>query len=293
VDVELMLDGRAEIGESPIWDEDAGDLLWVDILPGLVHRFDPLTGQNRTMYVGQPVGAVALTNEGPLLLAVRDGFALLDQNGETALLIEVDADNAQGRMNDGACDARGRYWAGTTQADRAPGTGSLYRLDPPTSVVSIVTGATLPNGIDWSPDGELMYFIDSASGCVDVFSFDLDTGIPTDRRHLVVVPEAAGMPDGLTVDAEGYLWVALYRGGAVRRYAPNGQLDFIVDLPVSLVTSCAFGDPDLASLYITTASRGLDAEALRREPEAGGLFRVRPGVTGRPSNRFGRVGSRP
>lgn len=290
MELELVLDGRAEIGESPLWDPDTGHLLWVDILPGLVHRFDPRTGANVTVEIGQPVGAVALTRDERILLAVRDGFALLDPEGGVDMLVDVEAGNTDARMNDGTCDALGRYWAGTTQVDRAPGAGSVYRLDQPATVRRVITGATLPNGIDWSPDGESMYFIDSASRCIDVFTFEMSTGTLSDRRHIVEIPAADGMPDGLTVDANGYLWVALYRGGAIRRYTPGGALDRIVELPASLVTSCAFGDQDLGSLYITTATRGLDAEARKREPGAGGLFRIRPGVSGRAPNRFGSVG---
>jgi sugar lactone lactonase YvrE len=156
--------------------------------------------------------------------------------------------------------------------------------------VSVLTGATLPNGIDWSPDGTTMYFIDSISGCVDAFAFDMDSGIPGSRRHLIEIPAARGMPDGLTVDSEGFLWVALYRGGALHRYRPDGALDRVVDLPVSLVTSCAFGGPDLGTLFVTTATRGLDEQALRQQPGAGGIFRLRPGVEGLPAHRFGGQG---
>ena len=285
--MELVLDAHAEIGESPIWNPDSSELLWVDILAGLVHRFRPSDKSNATVGVGQPVGAVALTQDERLLLAVRDGFALLDADGAVQMLAEVEADNEQSRMNDGACDAQGRYWAGTTQADRAAGSGSLYRLQATGDVQREVANLTLPNGIDWSPDGRSMYFIDSATNCVDAFAFDGETGRVSDRRRLVEIPSEAGMPDGLTVDAEGCLWIAMYRGGALRRYSPAGELDRIVELPVSLVTSCTFGDTDLGTLYITTATRGLDSEALLAQPGAGGLFRLRPGVTGLPAHRFG------
>ncbi len=283
--MELVLDAQAEIGESPIWNPDTGELLWVDILPGLVHRYEPATGRDLTITVGQPVGALALCSDERILLAVRDGFALMDRSGRVRMVAEVESDDAQARMNDGACDARGRYWAGTTRADRAAGSGSLYRLESTGVVQRMLTELTLPNGLDWSPDGRTMYFIDSQTGYVDAFDFEMDSGALSDRRHLVAV-EGEAMPDGLTVDAEGCLWVALYRGGAVHRYTPTGALDRVVELPVSLVTSCTFGDQDLGTLYITTASRGLAPEARRLQPGAGGLFRLRPGVGGLPAHRF-------
>jgi sugar lactone lactonase YvrE len=284
---ELALDAAAEIGEGPIWDVDARELLWVDIPPGLLHRFKPEAGRDRSLDVGQPLGAVALRADGGLVLAVRDGFAVLVEDGNLRMLAEVETEKTGTRMNDGACDARGRFWAGTMDSKRTRGAASLYRLEPPASVRRVLEGVTISNGIDWSPDGETMFYVDSPSGCVDAFEFNADAGTIGRRRHLVEFPSDSGMPDGLTVDAEGFLWVALYGGGAVRRYSPEGRLDAVVELPVSLVTSCAFGDDDLGTLYITSASRGLDAAAREREPGAGGLFRVRPGVSGRLPHRFG------
>lgn len=282
---ELVLDARAELAESPVWDPVTGVLWWVDILPGLVHRFDPATGGSRSVGVGQPVGCVALARDGGLLAAVRDGFALLRPTGELVLLAEVEVDDLTARMNDGAVDARGRFWAGTTRADRAPGSGTLYRLGPPGTATAMVAGATLPNGIDWSPDGRTMYFIDSATNRVDRFEFDPVRGTLGERSTVVGIPADLGMPDGLTVDASGCLWVALYRGGAVHRYTPAGELDRVLELPVRLVTSVAFGDSDLGTLYVTTATRGLQGPALREQPGAGGIFALRPGVTGLPANR--------
>jgi sugar lactone lactonase YvrE len=189
-------------------------------------------------------------------------------------------------MNDGACDSRGRFWAGTMAGDKTPGAGSLYRLNPDGRVKRVLTGLTISNGIDWSLDGHTMYFIDSALGCVDAFDFDEERGCLSNRRHLIEVPPEDGMPDGLTVDADGFLWVALFRGAAVRRYSPEGKLQCVVDLPATLVTSCAFGDPDLGTLYVTSASRGLDEEGRHRQPHAGALFRLRPGVKGRQAEFF-------
>lgn len=289
--VELVLPVRADIAESPIWDDATGDLLWVDILAGLVHRFDPQSGVDCSVAAGQPVGAVALRDDGDLLLAVRDGFAVLSAEGVLRHLVEVEVAKPASRMNDGACDAAGRYWAGTTDVGRRPGAGSLYRLEAPAGVTRMLSEATLPNGIDWSPDGATMYFVDSATGFVDAFDFDLALGTFCRRRHLIEISTELGMPDGLTVDADGFLWVALYRGWAVHRYSPTGNLDRRIELPVALVTSIAFGDEDMGSLYVTTASRGLDETALQEQRGAGGIFRVRPGVCGLAPHRFRSGGS--
>lgn len=287
MDVELAIDAGAEIGEGPVWDAAAGVLLWVDIPPGLLHQFVPATGQTRSTRVGQPLGAVALRADGGLLLAVQNGFAVLGVDGTLQTIATVERSTGDMRMNDGACDARGRFWAGTMDPGRRHGAAALYRLEPPDRVERVLHGVTISNGIDWSVDGGTMYYIDSPSGRVDQFDFDVETGTIANRRGLIEIPPAEGMPDGLSVDADGFLWIALYGGGAVRRYSPGGKLDAVVELPVSLVTSCSFGDSDLGTLYVTSASRGLDADRRAREPAAGGLFRVRPGVVGQKPHRFG------
>jgi sugar lactone lactonase YvrE len=168
----------------------------------------------------------------------------------------------------------------------APGAGALYRLDPDLRVSRVVSGITLSNGLDWSPDHRQMYYIDSPTQGVDVFDFEVADGSLGPRRRLITIPRADGLPDGMTVDAEGGLWVALHGSGSIRRYTLDGRVDRIVRLPVSLVTSCAFGGPDLADLYITSIKLGLSEQALQAEPLAGALFRCRPGVRGLPAHRF-------
>jgi sugar lactone lactonase YvrE len=263
-------------------------LLWVDIPTGLIHEYDPSFGKDHVIDIGQPVGAVALRQGGGLVVACRDGFAFLEKSARLKFIAKVEADDPSRRMNDGACDPLGRFWAGTMAWDKTPGAGSLYRLDGDGHVQRMLTGLTISNGIDWSPDGRTMYFIDSALGYVDAFDFNPETGVPSNRRHLVKVPPEDGMPDGMAVDAQGFLWVAIFRGGRVCRYSPDGSLqpEHVVQLPVTLVTSCAFGDPDLGTLYITSAWRGLDDAARSTQTHAGALFRLRPGVMGREPNRF-------
>ena len=189
-------------------------------------------------------------------------------------------------MNDGKCDPQGRFWAGTTRMAHDAPIGVLCRLDADLSVHPMVDELWVSNGLDWTEDDSRMYFIDSFVQRVDVFDFEPATGAISNRRPLIEVPESWGFPDGMTLDAEGYLWVAFWGSSRVRRFDPEGRLDREIVLPVTQVSSCAFGGPDLRDLYITTAARGLDAAALEREPHAGGLFRARPGVQGRAANEF-------
>lgn len=285
--LERALPAGAELGEGARWDERSQTLYWVDILKGRVHAYTPAAASCRTIAVGQPVGALALREAGGLVLALRDGFAALDPGtGALSWIARVEDDRPDQRMNDGRCDAAGRFWAGTMAFDPSPGTGTLYRLDPGGRVTPMLGGLTISNGLDWSLDGRTMYFVDSGTQRIDAFDFDPASGSISGRRTFAAVPETAGMPDGLVVDADGGVWVALWGGGALHRYAADGALERVVPLPVTHPTSCAFGGPDLRDLYVTSASVELGLLARERQPDAGGLFRVRPGVAGRASHRF-------
>jgi sugar lactone lactonase YvrE len=289
---ELAQDVRAEIGEGPVWDDRSGRLHWVDIRAGLVHRFSPMDGSDVVLDVGQPVGSLGLGTSGGLVLALRDGFGLMPAGGDRiARLIEVEKALTGNRMNDGRCDAAGRFWAGTMSAspDHVVGAGSLYRLEElanSMSAVRVLGGLTVANGIDWSPDGRLMYYIDSPTQRIDVFDFDADSGAVSRRRPFVEIPKADGLPDGMLVDAEGGVWVALFRAGRVRRYSPSAEVKQEIEVPVTLVTSAAFAGPNLDDLYITTARHRLTPDERDRQTHAGSLFHCRPGPVGRLSHRF-------
>jgi sugar lactone lactonase YvrE len=287
IDVELAIDARAELGEGPVWDDRGRCLYFVDILGSRVHRFDPVEGSLRTYAVGQFVGAIALTERGDLVLAVRDGFARLDpETGAVGTIANVDSASPDRRMNDGCCDPAGRFWAGTMALDEQPDAGALYRLDSGGTVKTMVAPVSISNGIDWSADGTRMFFIDSPTQAVDVFDFDVASGAIANRRPFVRIAPALGMPDGLALDADDHVWVALWGGGAVHRYAPDGSLDRTVQLPVAYPTSCAFGGDGLRDLYVTTAAAKLSAAERASEPRAGGVFRCRPGPSGRLPHRF-------
>jgi sugar lactone lactonase YvrE len=285
ITAELVLDAGADVGEGPVWDAATGGLIWVDITSSVVHVWYP-DGRWRSWQVPEHVGAAVPRAAGGMMLAVRSGFASLADDGSVRVVAMVEADDAGTRMNDGKCDPQGRFWAGTMAYAETPGAGSLYRLDPDGAVHQVLTGLTISNGLGWSPDGTVMYYIDTASGGVDTFRFDAAAGAITGRRRLITVDPADGSPDGMTVDDEGCLWVALWGGGAVRRYRPDGTLDAVVPLPASQVTSCAFGGQDGGDLYITTAACGLSPRQRDAQSHAGGLFRCRPGVTGPPTTPF-------
>jgi sugar lactone lactonase YvrE len=192
-------------------------------------------------------------------------------------------------MNDGRCDPAGRFWAGTMSTEREPGAGSLYRLEQVGGALlpqRVLGGLTVANGIDWSPEGRLMYYIDSPTQRIDVFDFDVETGAISNRRIFAEIPKAEGLPDGMVVDAEGGVWVALFGAGRLRRYTPSAVVAQEIEVPVALVTSAAFGGPGLGDLYITTARHRLSAEERDRQIHAGSLFCCRPGPTGRLAHRF-------
>lgn len=281
---ELVADVGALLGEGPVWDDAAAVLYWVDIDRCEVHRFDPATGEDETADVGEPVGAVALRADGGLVLARKSGFATIGAWGAPPIdIVAVEQDNAATRMNDGACDRAGRFWAGTMHVELEPGHGSLYRLDPDSSITRVLTDVSISNGIAWSGDDRTMYYIDTPTGGIDAFDFDLATGTIGDRHRIVTIDSSDGWPDGLVVDSSGCLWVALWDGRAVRRYTADGELVGVVDVPVARVTKCAFGGPDLDEIYITTAAAD---QPDTTQPHAGGLFRACTGVRGTPANRF-------
>jgi sugar lactone lactonase YvrE len=288
VECELVLDAKAELGEGPIWDDRRQRLVFVDVMRGHIHEFDPATGKDRTVEVGRPVGCVALAERGDWIAGTADGFYRVDpKTGRRTLVAAVEADLPNNRMNDGYVDARGRLWAGTLGMGGLREQGSLYRLDVDGTVRRMLTRVTVSNGLDWSPDGRTFYFTDLALSRIDKFDFDPTMGTIANRRTFLEFPLEIGYPDGLIVDAEGFVWVGLWEGGSLHRYAPDGRLDVIVPVPAAQTTKCAFGGPDLTDLYITTARIGLDAAARAAQPMAGGVFRIRPGVRGKKAHRFG------
>jgi sugar lactone lactonase YvrE len=268
-------------GEGPVWDAAIGRLRWVDLLSGDVLTLDA-AGAIERLHVGDVAAAVRPRADGGLVVAVERGFAVLDARGRIVREHSAFGDPAC-RMNDGGADRQGRFFCGSMAYNMTDPRGALYRYDPDGTVAVALTGITISNGIAWSADGSRMYYIDSVTQRVDVLDYDTISGMPRDRRPLVRVDPGAGMPDGMALDSEGGLWVALWRGGAVHRYRQDGRLDAVAELPVGLVTACAFGGPDLDELYITTSREGLPPGT---DSAAGAVFVLRPGVRGLPAGVF-------
>lgn len=297
---EVAVRAESALGEGPTWDADAQRLIWIDILGSRVHTYDPVSGRRTVMATEQHVGAAKPRANGGLIVNLRDGVGLYGPGGGPSGVSGAsgaagdldgggdsdgssDSDGSGGfrwlhrevvpgrRANDAAVAPDGALWAGTMRYDEAPGGGTLSRVAPDGTVETVLDDVAVSNGTGWSPDGRLMYYIDSPTRRIDVFDFDGQRA--TGRRELAVVEEGDGFPDGLTVDADGCVWVALWDGGAVRRYTPDGKLDRVVELPVPRPTACTFGGADLTDLYITTARTGLEAP----HPLAGSVLVV-PGA---------------
>ena len=277
------------LGEGARWDARRDELLRVDILAGHVYR-DRVDAEGdlipvRTYRVPGTVGAVApIEGDEGWLLAAGLGFAYLSPAG--SLLALADVTPAGTRMNDAACDPQGRFWAGTLADDHRAGGGALYRLDRNGRTELILDGLTISNGLGWSPDGGTMYLADSGTRVIHAFTFDGERGTISDGRVLIDVPAEVGAPDGLTMDADGDLWVAIYGGGRVHRYSPDGALREVLLVPAVETTSCAFAGPGLSRLYVTTATENWSDEQRRAEPTAGLTYRCETDSTGRPAAPF-------
>lgn len=280
--VQPVIGTKSQLGEGAIWNYRTGQLYWVDITGKLLNIYTPRLDINRELYTGQMIGTVVPAESGMVLVALEQGFYFLDPETGTKQFIVIPEEEPDGnRFNDGKCDPAGRFWAGTMNTQSIKGKGSLYRLDPDSTVHRMLGNVSISNGIAWSLDHSVMYYIDTPTQEVMAFDFDNSTGEIRNGRQVIQIPESMGHPDGMTIDNEGNLWICLWGGAAVGCWNPEtGKLLRKIDVPAKNVTSCAFGDADLGTLYITTASIDTDPEELKKYPDAGSLFKVRPGVTG-------------
>lgn len=275
ISAERFTDVVTHHGEGVGWDPVAGVLRCVDMLAGDVVTLAPGGRVARRWHVGPVAAAWRARDRGGVVVGTRRGFALLDAEGRIEWTRDAWDDPAV-RMNDGACDPAGRFWCGSMAYDTAPGAGTLWRLDSDHSMHPVLDQITISNGLVWSLDGRTAYHVDTPTGRIDGYRFDPASGTLTDRR---VVAEVAGNPDGMTIDSEGGLWVALWGGHAVHRYAVDGVRTHVVEVGPAQVTSCAFGGPGLELLYVTTSREGLPDDA---DPTAGSVFVADPGIVGVP-----------
>ena len=284
-----VLNIGAGLAEGPCWWTERQVLLWVDIEASRIGLFDPQTGRNDFLPLPAHVGAVVPTSVGDLLLATAAGFLRMDPStGVVTLLSDPELDRPGNRFNDGKCDPWGRFWAGTMAYDFEPQAGALWRLDGDGRITCQRSQLTISNGLAWSQDRRTLYFIDSPT--LNVMAFPLTSAgeIAGEPSICVQIPEDwDAVPDGMCIDAEGMLWIALFGGGAVTRWDPiSGQLLERLELPCRQVTSCCFGGPNLDQLFVTTARREMDAAAIKAEPLAGGLFQADVGAEGLPADCF-------
>lgn len=288
-EIEHVVSTQNEVGESPRWDAEAQAVYWLDIWDSpAVFRFHPQTREFTRWAPGLPVTGQARRAQGGFVFATRTGLYFWDEcTGARQFILDPEADNGPVRFNDGSADRMGRFWAGSTYADdQFRPAGSLYRMAPDRSVQKMAGGLACSNGLGWSPDNKTMYVTAQFAYELLAFDFDLASGEIANRRSFARVPEADGLPDGLTVDAEGYIWSAQWGGWRLTRYDPDGKIERVVKLPVPNPTSCVFGGPDLKDLYVTTAWLGLSAAERQAAPESGDLFVIHTDIQGLPEPKF-------
>jgi sugar lactone lactonase YvrE len=286
VEAEPVGNVKAVLGEGPYWVPEDDCLLWVDIDRAQLHRTYLPSGNTDTLNLEAASAAFPAVGGG---LLTAGGSTLLlhlpaerGQQWVTRVVAEVPARDGV-RFNDAGVDPAGRVWVGSMHTAESEALGELYRLGPGGTLTTVIKGVTVSNGLGWSPDGGQMYYVDSPVRRIDMFDYDPATGEAFQRRVFADLSAFDGVPDGLTVDADGYVWVAVWGGSVLRRFAPDGTQDAVVPMPVSQPTSMAFGGPGLADLFVTTASIGLSEAELAAQPLAGRLLRLVPGPVGLPS----------
>ncbi|MFZ4451439.1 SMP-30/gluconolactonase/LRE family protein [Salibacterium aidingense] len=286
---ELVVDEKALLGEGPSWDEQEEVLYWVDIMGKNIHRYNPGKQTNQTLSAGQEPGAVVVHKNSELIAAMQHGFYLIDFDEAVFTPITDPEEHLSGnRFNDGKCDPAGRFWAGTMAYDKQKDQAALYCLEADHTVAQKIDNIGISNGLAWNAEQTSMYYIDTPTLQVSAFDYDVKSGSISNRRTIITFSGTEGRPDGMTIDAEGMLWIAHYGGWKVSRWNP-GTSECLeeIEVPASQVTSCVFGGRDLKTLYITTARNSLREEQMQQEPHAGGLFAVDLDVKGTLSDRFG------
>lgn len=286
-EVHIVVEGADKLGEVPLWSVARKLLFWIDVRRPALYSYDPSSCVVRTFPLPELVGSYCETTSGKLLLALKSGLYFFDpESEELEAWMDPEPQLPNNRLNDGKCDRQGRFWVGSmNDGDRIP-SGSLYCVQGSGEVTVFIPGITVPNSLAWSPDGRKMYFADTPTRKILVYDFDIDDGVPHNPRVFRDMTDHVGRPDGATVDAEGCLWSAEIHAGKVVRYTPEGRLDRCVQMPVTGVTSCAFGGDHFETLYITTATQGLTDQQLEEQPLAGGLFAVDVGVGGMGESPF-------
>ena len=282
-----VLDVRASLGECPLWSVDEGVLYWVDINAPSLNRFDPASGRNVAMPMPENIGSYALRAEGGFVVALRNGIWLADRHGNLERKVATAPyDATHYRFNDGRCDPQGRFVVGSMNEKRDADSAALYRLDADFSLAQLFGNITISNGLAWSPDGRTMYHADTPARIVRAYDYDPESGTPASGRTFAQWSGETERPDGGATDSAGNYWIAFYRGGKILQLAPDGKPIAEYAVPAMCPTMCAFGGPDLRTLYVTSARQGRDDEELARLPQSGSIFAMRVDVPGMPEARF-------
>ena len=286
VSIECAAQTDDVLGEVPLWHPTENALYWIDLFKPAIHRLDIRDRKVKTWTPSEKLGSFALRAEGGLLIAGRNGLSLFDpSNGDVEKIIDPEGGNTENILNDGRCYRRGRFWVGSMNKMMTRASGRLYRFVQRQLDV-VAEGIWVPNSICWSPDDRRMYFADSHLRTIFAYEFDVENGTIGRRQEFATMGNIPGVPDGSSVDREGFVWNAVFDGGCLVRYDPNGRIDRVVPLPVTRPSACTFGGPDLATLYVTTARFRLPPEKLATERSAGGLLAVDVGVRGLPEPFF-------
>ncbi len=283
---EIVIDHQCLLGEGPVWDVNLKSICWVDILLGKIHEYTPGTKSHKTISVNQMIGAVAICKSGHFVGALKNGFGFIDRkSGAVSMIANPEPHLPGNRFNDGKCDPQGRFWAGTMSHTDEPKKGSLYLLDKNLTVTEKIKKVSTSNGLAWSNNHGILYYIDSPTQKVVAYNFDKKSGEIKNKRTIVELSKNEGCPDGMTIDGEGMLWIAHWDGWQISRWNPDtGKKIKKIPLPVSRVTSCCFGGENFEDLYITSAKIGLNSDQLKSQPLAGSLFVIKNiGVKGVPA----------
>ena len=285
---QIVSEHTCKLGEGPVWDEANQYILWLDIIKGEIHQYDAATNILETFDVDEMIGCIALRESGGFIAGLEHGIAFIDDEKILLQRIADPEENLPNRFNDGKCDGAGRFWAGTMAISEEENQGSLYVMEPDLTLKKKIENVSISNGLAWSADNTIMYYIDSPTRYVFAFDYDIKTGDIDNQRVVVDLTNESGYPDGMTIDEDGMLWIAFYDGWRVTRYDPTtGNILQHIELPVANVTSCTFGGENLNDLYITTASKNMSEDALQQQPHAGKLFVVKNcGCKGLPAEKF-------
>ncbi|MEM7221834.1 MAG: SMP-30/gluconolactonase/LRE family protein [Pseudomonadota bacterium] len=287
MDIECVWPAGALLGEAPFWHACEKALYWVDVDGKSILRWAPDSGAMERAMIDHEIGCIVPRQDGGFIAGIDSGLAFIGADlTSLEIFASPEAALANTRFNDGKCDQRGRFWVGSTDRREVEPLGALYKVDSTGRVSKMLAGVTVSNGLGWSPDGKIMYFTDSGTSTIYKFDFDLESGSINGRRCFAVADQKDGIPDGLAVDADGFVWSACWGGWQVKRYDPDGKLAQVLKLPVPLITSLAFGGAALDMLCITTARLGLSEAQLREAPLSGGLFVAQVDVPGMPVSAY-------